>query len=270
MATPNTDIPSTGIVVDFKDRSHPNYHITRRNFAESSLLGKLSTEIRNEIFKLAVQQDDPVFPYQVEKGSNKFARRHWHYITRDDSKPLTAVALAQTCRAIYADLEYFCPFYKVNTFAFISKKGIHTFLSAITTRRRQAIHYIDLVSRGLGRGFSSLENFQPRRFYNPDGDDRQYREDDILALLSQSGVKGHQLSLTIDYFRDTNLAASGGHVADLRQYLELANAPVDKSIWSLPCFRLNVVCNGQTFKMGYLDQTNLQQSGLPPEMISVM
>ncbi|KAI1766120.1 hypothetical protein GGR53DRAFT_529069 [Hypoxylon sp. FL1150] len=196
----------TGIVVDFDDTSHPNYAKTALN-SESSLFKKLPIDVRLQIWELAVYIPLTISPYQKGSGSNKFTRgnRHMDGLFSDDyheHKKMgtpTAVLLAQTCRHIYAELEAFAPFYKVNHFAFRSGNNLQCYLSAITTRRRQAIRHIELRSRSWygRRGDFSLHQL---RFFK----DRKVQNDEVLALLTQcEGLKSGEITLDFNCNNDT-------------------------------------------------------------------
>lgn len=111
---------------------------------------ELIMQVRLIIYEYATQIDQPIWPKQVTKGSNKFSL--------DLPSKLVVTELARTCRMIYHDIQAKPVFYRVNSFVFQDWKALHVFLAAITPARRGSIRQITVhrvyysISGHRGRG----------------------------------------------------------------------------------------------------------------------
>ncbi|OTA58681.1 hypothetical protein K449DRAFT_424368 [Hypoxylon sp. EC38] len=246
-------------VVNLDDQEHPLLDLTNTNYG-TYFFRKLPTEdlhllkLRLRIYEYAVYEDYIIEPIQVEPRSNKF---HCEYQTVSEIRDCfdyvkrrtgpTVVPLSYTCRAIYAELQYFCPFYKVNTFLFRSASGIHKYLAAITPQRRRNIWWIQINP-------SLTDRPNPRWSFDqicPSVREKK-RNDQILALLSQcSGVQKHRLRVDL-YLRPLWRAEYAIDVlqrclAWARDPLAIKDATTGHSFWSLPFFRLRIYTCGPIF-----------------------
>ncbi|OTA99452.1 hypothetical protein M426DRAFT_256112 [Hypoxylon sp. CI-4A] len=241
---------SSGGIVDLGDQSHPNYQLSKLNGESSAFLGGgrlgLPKEVRRMIYELAVFVDKPIRPRQVQAGSNKF---HWN--SKGEGQ-LATVSLARTCRTMYAEMEHWCPFYRVNTFEFSDTiDGLHPFLAAITPQRREEIRCITLSVDSL----PSFFNRHPWTFRNPFHWRRRHDTayEDVLVLLSQcKDLHSHKLLLTMDLYnrflvRETIDRQKHSVIKSLKKFLAWAEDPSAKeaksghSIWLLPCFRFKAL-----------------------------
>ncbi|KAI1101510.1 hypothetical protein F4804DRAFT_347658 [Jackrogersella minutella] len=222
--------PTIESISDLRDEKHPNLELTELN--KKSVFFKLPIEVRLIIYEFAVYVDKPIVPRQVKKYSNKFV---WgDYITsrsydfndeltecrESTEQELMAVSLFRTCRAMFADLECWHPFYKVNLFEFHGPHSLHLFLAAITPQRRRKIRWIDILHEPSSLCLKSLDK-------------------KLLALLSQcKDLKTHRLKLTVQYHE----LSEDGVVRSLTRCLEKIQPQSHSwrhyNTWSLPFFHL--------------------------------
>ncbi|KAI1141060.1 hypothetical protein F5Y05DRAFT_298132 [Hypoxylon sp. FL0543] len=236
MTTNNTSVVNLG------DQEHPNLHLTKMN-AQTLLLQKLHPQLRLMIYEFAVYVDEPIEPVQITQHSNKFF---------DANSPFrlpTVVSLSQACRAIYAELEYNCPFYKVNRFRFTCQVQLNAYLAAITPQRRSNIWWIDLSPALIHYTTSPVWSLNDLHLYTP----AERKNNAILAQLSQcDALRRHELSLEV-YISDT--ASDPGDflfaLTVLKECLAWARDPsarektrAGRSIWCLPFFRLKIIVDG--------------------------
>ncbi|KAI2466485.1 hypothetical protein F4781DRAFT_434359 [Annulohypoxylon bovei var. microspora] len=181
---------TTRSIINLEDAQHPNLELSILN-NQSPFFRVVPQEVRLMIYEFAVYVDDPIVPGQVKPHSNKFkpvtnrstctnelldsSESQYSYVQTHHE--FTNVLLARTCRAIYAELEMWCPFYKINTFEFSSQQQCHVFLAAITPQRRKDIRWINLIQ----------VYFWPKA---------QYLDPNLLALL---GTRTHKLDLKMDF-----------------------------------------------------------------------
>ncbi|OTA95391.1 hypothetical protein M434DRAFT_28894 [Hypoxylon sp. CO27-5] len=236
-------------VVNLDDQEHPLLHRTNTNYG-TYFFRKLPIELRLRIYEYAVYEDHIIEPIQVEPRSNKF---YCEYQMVPDFQSccehvdrrvkLTVVPLSYTCRAIYADLQYFCPFYKVNTFLFTNASRIHEYLAAITPQRRRNIWWIQ-ISPSIEKP-NPMWSFDQTYPYTKE----KKRNDQILALLSQcSGVQKHRLRVDLNLYQHW----SPEYTIDVlqrcldwaRDPLAIKDATTGHSFWSLPFFRLRIYSFG--------------------------
>ncbi|KAI0838029.1 hypothetical protein F5Y06DRAFT_287517 [Hypoxylon sp. FL0890] len=257
----------TASIVKLDDEEHPNFHLTEMNNSSSSFLKKLPKEIRFRIYKFAVYVDEPIIPRQLRRYSNKFT----HCST--DNRPFqTAVSLSYTCRAIYAELQYDCPFYKVNTFCFFTHRALNVYLAAITPQRRRNIWWIDLLA-GSGTTWSldEMDYFRHSEagYYDPD---RKPINDEVLAQLSQcDGLQNHELTLELDLTKFCSITGVLQEcLAYARDPLALEEANANHSIWSLPFFRLKILTTGAATMFPIVAQLIKRIGKGPPQWFADM
>ncbi|KAI1417214.1 hypothetical protein F5Y13DRAFT_202736 [Hypoxylon sp. FL1857] len=246
----------TARLVDPDDEQHPNFPLTKMN-ERSSLFLKLPAEIRLMIYRYAVREDRPLVPRQLVRHSNKFTwgpcrTRRVHYPGYGwinlPVERLTAVCLSRTCRLIYADLEYYCPFYQVNRFAFFRFCDLNTYLAAITPRRRQNIWSITLPMDWRHYPFNWYRSIWAFNGRTPALMRANY--DALLAQLSQChGLREHELTIELD-LTDFDLSEPVLQNTFIEQVLRnalawardplVAEAQTGRSIWCLPFFRLRL------------------------------
>ncbi|KAI0109375.1 hypothetical protein F4776DRAFT_674796 [Hypoxylon sp. NC0597] len=228
-------------VVNLDDQEHPHFHLTKRNY-ETSLFWRLPMELRLTIYEYAVYEENAIDPSTTCDHSNKFH----HYIVgwKQRYEPPTVVPLSYTCRAIYAELQYYCPFYKVNTFTFQEPYILIKYLVAITPQRRNNIWWIDLrPSMGTHVPLWSFDQLKHRSC-------RDISNDEILALLSQcGGLQKHELRLNqylTDYKVRNPLAVLLRCLTWAMDPLAIEEATTGHSMWSLPFFRVRFIAGEPT------------------------
>ncbi|KAI8957107.1 hypothetical protein F5Y11DRAFT_364145 [Daldinia sp. FL1419] len=79
---------------------------------------------------------------------------------KPDEHVLSVIPLARTCRTIYAELDYFQPFYNFNHFAFGVGTDLCKYLAAITPSRRQAVRQTRLETFTFIVSFCSLHEYE--------------------------------------------------------------------------------------------------------------
>ncbi|KAI1392156.1 uncharacterized protein F4822DRAFT_441230 [Hypoxylon trugodes] len=248
--------PDTSGIVNLEDGSHPNLNLSKLN-NEAPFFKLLSKDIRLMIYKLAVREENPIKPQQVKAHSNKFVWGGYELDANKEKKPtgqqLTTVSLSHTCRAIYSELEGWCPFYRVNEFQFDQDAlELLAFLSAIAPQRRRNIRYINIHLLTPGFAYRSFDGmWWPTRdsLWRIKQERRVSKH--IYALLGQCDeLKKHELSVTYD-FRQVETEQT---VFALLKCLAWAREPLDEkyvrvvhvrrlrrseapnSMWSLPFF----------------------------------
>ncbi|KAI1375969.1 hypothetical protein F4677DRAFT_459930 [Hypoxylon crocopeplum] len=219
-------------IINIDDDQHPLVHLTRQN--EASIFCKLPQEILAMIYEYAVAVDKSIEPRQVAYRSNKFVwghadlfrTRNGLWFRSSSEEVLTVISLGRTCRKIYADLEGWPVFYRVNTFEFTSATKLHYFLAAITRERRAMIRRIKLLVSNC--------TTVPWTFGGA--------EDHTTTLLTQcDDLK--ELSFILPMEGTSWISKRG---------LNLARGPRDEaSPWNLPSFRLKIANeDGDTFTLG--------------------
>ncbi|KAI1771695.1 hypothetical protein F4818DRAFT_445026 [Hypoxylon cercidicola] len=251
-----------GIIIDLDDLNHPKHEATQLN-SEVSFLKKLPLELRLAIYELVVKENQKIRPRRVRDDSNKFVS--------GSNATRATFSLSRTCRAIYAELESLGPFYKLNRFEFGSASDLHVYLAAITPRRRQAIRYIDLVCYGTEHSFWDLYQFGF-------GGRRRGNDNHVMELLTQCNVlQNKELTLLVSYdlpwHGSRHYYSDNRIIRDLEMYRFFAgkdSSGLEPSVWSLPCFRLNIQLRGWLFELGRLNYAQLSQSGFSEEIVSVI
>ncbi|KAK2761891.1 hypothetical protein CKAH01_05121 [Colletotrichum kahawae] len=110
------------------------------NGAANNYLQILPAEIRLMIYSLAVVQDQPIRPAQIEDRSNKFKTAPLQPKSRQQAVR-TFTSLLLTSRFFYDEVLAHPFFYR---FAFPSVTSLHVFLSALTPARRASLCQIRL------------------------------------------------------------------------------------------------------------------------------
>ncbi|KAK1854045.1 hypothetical protein CCHR01_03350 [Colletotrichum chrysophilum] len=111
--------------------------------AASNYLQVLPGEIRLMIYSLAVVQDEPIRPVQIEHRSNKFKTASLLPKSRQQAV-CTFTSLLLSSRFFYDETLAHPFFYRENEFAFPSVTSLHIFLSALTPARRSSLCQIRL------------------------------------------------------------------------------------------------------------------------------
>ncbi|KAI8303629.1 hypothetical protein K4K61_006888 [Colletotrichum sp. SAR11_59] len=117
----------------------------------SNYLQVLPAEIRLMIYSLAVVQDEPIRPVQIEHRSNKFKTAS--LLPKSQQQAVrTFTSLLLSSRFFYDEILAHPFFYRENEFAFPSVTSLHIFLSALTPARRSSLCHAGMVSsRTRGR-----------------------------------------------------------------------------------------------------------------------
>ncbi|KAI0848205.1 hypothetical protein F5Y00DRAFT_239437 [Daldinia vernicosa] len=219
-------------IVNLSDKQHPNYGLTKRNNS-SKFFSMLPREVRLMIYEYAVYVNPEIRPRQLYPHSNKFIP----YIHSPSTpnrlyrKRLVVVSLARVCRAIYAELEHFQPFYKVNKFYFEDLIELRTYLAAIIPSRRQAIRWIDFH---LNDWFDHWLLTKRIFWYDP-----AYPVDHgTLVILSQTNLQEFTLIETISDLAPGRVAADVLR-ENLNRVLEYPDGL--HTMRNLPCFRLGFI-----------------------------
>ncbi|KAI0112918.1 hypothetical protein F4814DRAFT_419984 [Daldinia grandis] len=229
------------VIVDLGDEQHLNYDLTKLNNS-SKFFSMLPREVRLMVYEYAVYVDYGIKPRQLARGSNRFSWFSWDGSMANNLiryKGLTVVSLARACRTIYAELEHFQPFYKVNQFSFVQLSELRKYLAAITPSRRQAICRISYTldaSAGVIDGWL----YKKRVLWDHD----EYPIDrGTLTILSQTGLK--EFTLVIDLSDSWERSSSDIDVGEMCYYLQKALLYPDElhTIWNLPFFRLGFFLN---------------------------
>ncbi|KAI1662460.1 hypothetical protein F4813DRAFT_344600 [Daldinia decipiens] len=219
-------------IVNLSDVQHPNYGLTKLNDA-SKFLSMLPKEVRLMIYEYTVYASQEIRPLQLESRSNKFIC----YILMPSSKDRlcrhqpAVVSLARVCRAIYAELEHFQPFYKVNKFYFTKLTDLRTYLAAITPSRRQAIRRVDFrINDWFDHWLLAKRIFSDSPTYPVDHG--------TLVILSQTNLEEFTLIEEISDLPPGTVAADVLR-QNLKQTLEYPDGL--HTMRNLPCFRLGFV-----------------------------
>ncbi|KAI0883980.1 uncharacterized protein GGS22DRAFT_195112 [Annulohypoxylon maeteangense] len=206
-----------GFIIDLNDDQHPYFELSKQN-SELPFLRILPPDVRLIIYEMLVYRYSPINPVQVQRYSNKFGLEHEQgYL----DPRFTTVYLAQTCRAIYVEIERWNPLYRVNTFQFSSQLRCCEFLAAIVPRKRKQIRRLIIEVEGNPMGAEPVgTTFTLSK--------------ELLALLSQcDGVHFNMLRLLMNFRPCAQPAA-------LRNILNQSKDPVQRPglhyMWELPFF----------------------------------
>ncbi|KAF3061832.1 hypothetical protein GL218_02846 [Daldinia childiae] len=219
-------------IVNLSDEQHPNYRLTKLNDA-SKFFSMLPKEVRLMIYEYTVYVSEEIRPKQFESRSNKFiccisAPTMQNRLCRQQP---AVVSLARVCRAIYAELEHFQPFYKVNKFYFTELIGLRKYLAAIIPSRRQAIRRVDFkVDNWFDRWLLSKRIFHDSPTYPLDHG--------TLVILSQTSLEEFTFIEEISDLPPGTVAADVLRT-NLNRVLEYPDGL--HTIRNLPCFRLGFV-----------------------------
>lgn len=154
------------------------------------------------------------------------------------------VPLSYTCRAIYAELQYYCPFYKVNTFRFSQPHVLIEYLVAITPQRRNNLWWIEICPElGTRVPLWSFDQLKHRSC-------RDINNDEVLALLGQcGGLQKHELRLNQYLTKDRRVRDLDVLLRCLLWALDplaIEEATTGHSMWSLPFFRVSFIVDDPT------------------------
>lgn len=195
------------------------------------------SKVRLVIYEYAVYVSHDVKPRQLVRGSNRFSWFSWCGHTPDHviNKWLTVVSLARVCRTIYAELEYFQPFYKVNQFSFMQLSELRKYIAAITPSRRQAIRRISYTMDG---SIGAIDDWLLNKRVLWDHDEYPI-DHGTLTILSQTGIE--EFTLVVDLSDSwADRYPDDVDIGEICYYVEKAQGYPDElhTIWNLPCFRL--------------------------------
>ncbi|KAI1453985.1 hypothetical protein F4805DRAFT_461263 [Annulohypoxylon moriforme] len=214
-------------IINLDDEQHPHFELTKLN-GESPFFKVLPIEVRLMIYEYALYIDREIRPNQLQEHSNKFA---YERIGRQflSTAWLSNYTLSLTCRAIYAELERWNPFYRINVFCFDYQRDCHTFLSAITPQRRRGIREIYFRINGW-----DLSRYQETTF-----------DENLLSLLSHwDNLSARRFVVFVYLHQQGNKSMNDARDVMsllLTQIRDPVRLPGQYRLWDLPFSRIKFV-----------------------------